>query len=379
MALSPVQFAGAPSKSAEQKTPEVTWVDKVIQGLQIAKGITGIASDYQTIQKYSADRDALADTRAGVSTAAENAKRLENGMEFVPKGTQGAMQLPQRRGDEVDQNIWMRQKVKEEKTPLLQIKTTAADGSPLIKLVKGQEGAEYPGYIAPKDTAGRDARTDKQTTDAVERAQKSLNRDLKDVDEAIASADQVRTLGDLAKTNPVAANNLASRLARVAGEKGILTDSDLERQGGSAAFQDRLNRYIQKSTTGQALLPEDIKFANEFAEIMGRANSQQKARITERNVQQFTRAHKGDFKENYGMITGYDWKDPDPAQTPEAPPAKAPQGGMNVANAAGGGAPTRLAPTKSGYMPGSEVMLHGVRYRIAEDGDTLVPVAAGGK
>lgn len=89
----------------EPKEKKKDWVERVIEGLQIAKGITGVTTDYQTIKKYQAERAALQDARDGIITKKMDLDYTQEGMQRVDPSTPGATRAKVRTGDDTVEDV----------------------------------------------------------------------------------------------------------------------------------------------------------------------------------------------------------------------------------------------------------------------------------
>lgn len=263
---------------------------KIARGLQVAQGILGI--------------------KQGFDEAALNKQKFE--------AAQAEKKLADQRITEdhtakVNQRKWEETGgISTEKAADLRAKNMLVDPAPGLPTVRVRtaDGEKIFGVKdAPKDTSVADDKKDEKLRSARERAQNGLNRQLEDFDTQIASADEVIEIAEIAKTNPAAAGAIGLKMARAAGEKGILSDADKKDYGGSQALQDRIARYVQRAQEG-TLTNEDAAFAASFAQTMREASLRRKKDLTERNVRQFTRNYGGDFEENYAIITGMDYEKP---------------------------------------------------------------------
>ncbi len=304
MALNQVSVVGPRSEAREPVEKKKDWMDRVMEGLHIAQGITGITHDVTSIQKNWADKDAQEFAARGGLTGPQIAQA-----DLVPaeKGALGAYvyRTKNASGDEVETPLQQAAKPKPPLSGSYQL-VAGPDGKPVKKWLPSG-GPDQPAYVKPSSDGGE--REGKRFDAAAERAQKGLNTQLNAVSEQIASADDVIGIAKMGQENPVAAQSLGARIARAAGEKGVLTDSDAARYGGSAALSDKLNRYVTRSISG-TLTDDDVKFASEFAETMREAGERRRTAITERAVNQFTAIHKGTFNDNYSLLTGYEYKAP---------------------------------------------------------------------
>jgi hypothetical protein len=110
----------------------------------------------------------------------------------------------------------------------------------------------------------------------------------------------------MAKTNPRAAGALISKLARSAGEVGVLSDSDIARLGGEESFKARLERFALLSTSPQKITDEDIASAQELAQNMQASASANLNALAASQVDSFHSIYGGDKGLIYKQITGAD-------------------------------------------------------------------------
>lgn len=155
MGVNTVQVVGPRSEPQEQKKEKRDPLDVIIQGLQLAQGITGVGVNVQSIrekqQNITTTEQKEADAQAGIVDSAGLAGMHEKGFRPVPEGTAGAVPVTHRQGDKSTPLLMAIQPKEEKPTPLQQITTTGPDGKPLIKFVKATEGAAFPGYREPKE------------------------------------------------------------------------------------------------------------------------------------------------------------------------------------------------------------------------------------
>jgi len=140
---------------------------------------------------------------------------------------------------------------------------------------------------------------------------------------ALDNAKSTAQLADLAKNNPRAAGAIVGKLARAAGEVGVLSDSDISRLGGSQSVQERLERFSLLSTSNQKLTEEDIRSAQELAAVMSESAQGNIDDLAERSVTSFTGIYGGDPEDIRVKITG---RKGAPAQKKDAAPKAAPHG-----------------------------------------------------
>ncbi|HXI17092.1 MAG TPA: hypothetical protein VNM48_12045, partial [Chloroflexota bacterium] len=119
--------------------------------------------------------------------------------------------------------------------------------------------------------------------------------------------------------NPVAGEVAKGQVARLAGEVGALTDSDLSRFGGSRAIADSISRMITKAENGQ-MEEGDLKALEQAATILEKAAMVNRQAVGKEHSRSFVRINGGDEATVYGQLTGYDDYAPDaPKKDPPAP------------------------------------------------------------
>ncbi len=310
------------SEPQRQQKDKPDDIERILQGLQIANGVLGIGVNFTTIQNHRAQNAAMQDERQGILTAKQSLDAQKGGLEEVAIGTPGASSYKIRQGDDATRETAFRipQKVKEPKPVGNRVLTSrAADGTETHEIVPDVAGTKTTSAPLRRDTSVADQRTSDRADDrlkaARERAQVKVNQNVRDFDNQIVSTKEVEEIAQLGKTNPTAAGALGLKMARAAGEKGVISDADARQYGGSRALMDQIDRYVQRSLEG-TLEHDDVKFASEFAQTMEAVAQRNRAAIMERNVKQFTANYGGDFTENYAAITGVDYEPPAKASKP---------------------------------------------------------------
>lgn len=168
-----------------------------------------------------------------------------------------------------------------------------------LDLIRDKEKAKLRPSSSPEPT-------EKEKRDRLNQAGQKYDVESRKPREALASADETQKLAEMAKTNPRAAGALLGKLARAAGEVGVLSDQDIQRLGGSEALQERLERFIQKSTTDQKITDDDIKYAQELANVMRAGTKQRLDQIAADHVNRYRSIYGGDEGQVYKAITGRD-------------------------------------------------------------------------
>ena len=140
MALQQMSVVGPRAEARAEKKEKKDWVERVIEGLQIAGGITGIVRDVGQIKNNSLRNDALEDQAQGGLSSDQHLDAIKSGeFEEVPKGTEGAMPYWRRGpdGERLD-------------TPLRRVAKQEKPKSPLRDWVPGVRGGK-PGQILYED------------------------------------------------------------------------------------------------------------------------------------------------------------------------------------------------------------------------------------
>jgi len=326
--------------------------------------VYGIKSNMDQLEMMKAEQaakqQALADERAGFVSRKE-LLALGKDYDFAGKASEGSFEVKVKGATDTDApSIYHAMPRRKEglTTPKTQaIETVDANGKPVTRFVEPKPGAEFPAFVKPRDASAADTRRedarDERFKSAIERKTAEHNRIMGNIEEETAAANRIPQLVEAARAgNAMASNVLGVTLARAAGEKGVLTDADAQRYGGSQGFVDRFNRYVERSVSGSAT-DEDLQFAQDFARIMTEAAERRKEQKTTELVHQFTRARGGDFAENYATITGRDYQPPAPRPAAASPaPAAAP---ANTSIAGGPrGAENRLPQPQTMTLPSGQ-------------------------
>jgi hypothetical protein len=152
----------------------------------------------------------------------------------------------------------------------------------------------------------------KELRSAAKSAGDSLFRQTASYNNAIKGAEEAEKLAGMAKTNPRAAGALLGKLARAAGEVGVLSDSDISRLGGSQAISERLERWVGLSTSPQKITDDDIRSAQELAKAMKETATAQKRSVVDDSVARFSTNYKVDQATAHKLLTGQDLEAPAP-------------------------------------------------------------------
>lgn len=197
-------------------------------------------------------------------------------------------------------------------------------GKQVTEVVEATPGTTREGDIPPPKSGGKNTTTPdpKELRGAAERYRNKYTIESRPFVTALNSAKETENLAGMAKENPRAAGALMGKLARAAGEVGVLSDADIQRLGGSEALDERLKRFALLSTTDQKITDADIASAQQLAKAMQASARSNLDSLTEDQVSSFVSIYGGTPEEAHVKITGR------AKQKPEEPAAGGPgQGG----------------------------------------------------
>lgn len=156
-----------------------------------------------------------------------------------------------------------------------------------------------------------------------------------------------RQLIEEAKENPIAASALPRTLARLSGEVGVLTDQDVKAFGGSKAIKDRLEQTAKELTTG-LLSDTNREYMASLLEAMDKAAKSNLENQATSFAGRGAKTIDADPEELKSYLIQSELTSPVVEKPSQTAPA------TNVG---------KLIRHKSGKI-----------FRVAEDGDTLIPV-----
>jgi len=145
--------------------------------------------------------------------------------------------------------------------------------------------------------------------------QKMLNSKTKQLGDVITNANTIEEFANDARVtpnkraNPMKAAALPVMLARAVGEKGPLSNFDVQMWGGSKALISRLNRAAEQMISG-TLPDEDLDFVIEVAQGLGKAAQGRLAEAENEVVGQFQSNYGGDSDWAYEKVVGKKRKKP---------------------------------------------------------------------
>lgn len=154
MALAQISMVGPRAEQQKQEKPKKEAIDYILEGLQIAQGITGVAVNYQTIKSKMGENAVAEDRRQGILPVTEQAE-MAKGFDKAEPGTPGAIAQDYRKGDQVETVSWLpRKKEAALKPPSTRLITTVGpDGKPEQRIVEDKPGLTLPSYVKPEKTS----------------------------------------------------------------------------------------------------------------------------------------------------------------------------------------------------------------------------------
>ena len=162
MALGQVGLIGPRAEPAKQEKEQMSDMDKILQGLQLANGVMGIAVNYQTFQNHRAQNAALEDSRNGILSKKEALEAQTKGLKLDAAPTPGAIEyrIRQAEGDapEAFSKAYFSAP---EKTKDLKPVVTTENGKKVTKFV---EPTPNQSFIAPPEAPPKDITVSERNT-----------------------------------------------------------------------------------------------------------------------------------------------------------------------------------------------------------------------
>lgn len=321
MAVQPIVIP----KEREEKGPDP--LDQLLRGLQLANGVFGIVANLGSIDAAKQNRELNDQQRELNKVKILEAQRESNakaaGVEAVDYNKYEELPGPVRpEGGKVIKKVTGY----EGENPIIQEAYIMPKREKKSILLKDAEwldpktGTTYAATFNPE--TGEYKKTDvvlklkpekasglseKDLREGYVEYQKSFNKSAAPVKDAISASDSIFTIAKSGQKNPVAAAALPAKLARAAGETGVLTDADMARYGGSQALADSFTRWANKAANG-TLNGQDAADAIEFANLLKTRSQQRLDQIADETVDQFTSIYGGDAKTNFNKIIGAGYK-----------------------------------------------------------------------
>jgi hypothetical protein len=182
--------------------------------------------------------------------------------------------------------------------------------------------SETPAERRAARAAEREAnKKDKQESDlkgAAVHAGDKLVQTTQSYKDAIEAGEDAGNLIELSKKQPAARGAAVRRLARAAGDKGVLSDKDVDSFGGSDALTARMERIYETAVSG-TMTDDDAKYLKDVADKINAVSKERLESHKDTEVKRFTKVWGGDYAQNYERLTG------------EAPPVKDKDGKTVVA------------------------------------------------
>lgn len=218
-----------------------------------------------------------------------------------------------------------------------------------VDLSKGEKGQEVE---KPREvTYGEFAKNAPEQAKQFNKIRDDFNKDMRDSREVATSitnlSSKLKAGGN--KVDSGLLGGIQTQAAKMAGQKGVLTDQDLVKFAGAGGVEAKIGRIIDGSLFGE-MSDEDVKFFKRFSQLMGKSlneDIQNRSQLyIEQGRQLVDTTVPGVTPENISKMLGVD----------------------------------KVAPVvqdktkKSKPTPGSIVNIKGKQYRVEADGDTLTPI-----
>ncbi len=362
MAINTVSVVGPRAETPKQEKPKKDAMQQILEGLQIANGILGIGTNVTTIQNNRAKQGVLDDEASGVLPAQSQQDALKSGMQPVEKGAPGSQTFRYRTGGG-DAGVTEQAFIappKAEKAPLakaMQWKTdTVKDGKNVTQIHYNDDTDQFvPSQMKPVE--------DKTSSNAQDlRKEYTAHPVTKDTG-ALASGFK-KIQGAASTKTPTG----ASDMSLVYGYMKMLDPGTGVKEGEYASAEDtrsldqKVVAAYNKAVEGVKLNPEQRSaFLHEASTLMNSQldlQDEQDRRFTDLAVQ---------FKVPPKSVIDPTWAGIREGLKKLQTPTPRSNRGLGEANAAPAGAKTATAP-------GSVVEIGGQRFKVAPDGDTLIPL-----
>lgn len=219
---------------------------------------------------------------------------------------------------------------------------------------KGMESVpDSSGKMVPKEAEYKDIF--KNAPDVAKEFNKIRDNFTKDMKESREVATSVTNLASKLKPGPNGEvdsgllGGIQTQAAKMAGQKGVLTDQDLVKFAGAGGVVPKIERIIDGSIFGD-MTDSDIKFFKRFAQLMGKSLDQDIMNRSQLYVEQGRQladtAVPGITSSNVSKILGVDKVAPVVQDIKKSNKPK----------------------------PGTIVNIKGKQYQVGEDGDSLTPI-----
>jgi hypothetical protein len=265
--LRDIQAEGGPIKSTTKALLQRVTSDKNIEGLDLSqineKDAQNLVSEISRLPNKESYAFQVVNTADGVSVVASNTKTGE-----VKKITSLGQKVRAADPSVIEAANANAKEVYGEGAPQLPNNSLPAEVENFNKQIKTKMGHEAiaRGNITtlPSNTQNQIEWLEKQpqkTREAVSNVSRELNKDFTSINSFNSDMNTLKTLlADVKQGNAFAGQALKNRLPRViGGEKGVLTDQDVNRLKGSQTYVDNLKRlFNEKINTGTALTDKDL-------------------------------------------------------------------------------------------------------------------------
>lgn len=283
MAINQLNFAMPKAEPQKKEKPQLSDIEKLLQGLSVVQAGFGIATDFAKIQNHMQQskindqtmrlRDeqigSAQDQRSGIVTP----DKLFGKRVTPAQGPEvGAVGLRTPSGDLQFVNV------EEQMTPYQQANVDIAQGK-----------------VASAEQA-RLAELDLKDQENLFEAKKDFRKDIEKDREVLLAADQIKSF--LNQEKPISDQVLMRNLFRISGDVGAIRPQDLEQLGSSPELKERFLRFYGELSAGDVIRPEARQNIQEVADI-----------IAEMRRKKIRTTAKGIASERAGLIRGMNQED----------------------------------------------------------------------
>jgi hypothetical protein len=267
MSVNTVSVVGPRSEPQKQEKEAKDPLDTILQGLQIAQGVTGIAVNYQNFNKLRAENSQLEDQAKGIVSQEGVMKNQTAGLRPAKEGEEGAVNYKVRTG-EGDEGV-------KEMPFILQGKTEKESGSvqkvmgpngPIYAFVTGKEKEPYKPVIEPKDP--KEDKTPANTADL--RKEYNNQPTTKTTYGVVENFNKIEQ--NLANKNPTGASDmsLVYSFMKMNDPTSTVREGEYATAENAGGVSDKIVNVYNRLKDGQRLTPEQRQaFAEEAKGLLG--------------------------------------------------------------------------------------------------------------
>lgn len=338
MALAQISMIGPRAEQQKQEKPKKEAIDYILEGLQVAQGITGIAVNYQTIKSKMAENAVAEDKRQGILPITDQAEMAKD-FDRVPANTEGSTLMKYRRGDEVESVSILPRKKEAGIRPPIKIETSE-NGKNVTKVLPEADALNksFPSPVKdekpPKDITVQERNTLQNQYDRDPEVRKA-----KTVLDSYASTQKL-----LEQKTPASDLALVYNYMKALDPNSVVRETEAETAAALGGLMERAKAQMS-NMSGDGMLTDAQRadLARQIESLAGSAGD----RLDEIDAQFSDLAKRRNVDMKDLRLTGRSVR-------------------PKSSNQAG----------KSTYRPGTILEINGKRYKVEQDGDTLTEIPA---